>query len=141
MSDDLYRELILDHFRQPRHHGLLTGEVPVDGANPLCGDELRLTFRWKEGRLEALGWEGKGCSISQASCSMMSEVLVGKTRAEVAQRLADFKHVMLEGGSAADWPEEMEELSALEGVKQYPVRLKCALLAWNTLQESLGGVS
>jgi nitrogen fixation protein NifU and related proteins len=137
-EDDLYREVILDHFRQPRNHCRLTDpDVNVEGVNPLCGDQLRLTLKLSDGRIQDVRMEGKGCSISQASASMMTEAVQGKDFAETQGLVKAFKHLMLENGTAEELPEEMEELAALEGVKKYPVRIKCALLSWNTLLEGL----
>ena len=137
--DDLYREVILDHFKSPRHPGKIDGaDLEIEGANPLCGDELTLTVRLSpDERIAEARIQAHGCSISQASASMMTEALTGKTLADAAQITGAFKRMMLADGTAADLPEAAEDLAALEGVKQYPVRIKCALLAWNTWLEGL----
>lgn len=134
--DDLYRELILDHYRRPRHRGRIKPyDAEAQGYNPLCGDDLTLWLRLEDGRVAAVGMESKGCSISQASASMMSERIVGMTLAEVEQLIGAFKGMMLQG--AEPDPDLVGDLEALQGVKRYPVRIKCALLAWNTLIEAL----
>lgn len=138
MTDDLYREVILDHYRHPRNRGKL--EVPdvcVKGVNPLCGDALELTFLVRDGKIEDIKMDGHGCSISQSSASMMTEALKGKSLTESAGLADAFKKMMLENVPADQLPEDLEDLSALEGVRKYPVRIKCALLAWNTLLEGL----
>lgn len=136
--EDLYRELILDHHRNPRNYGELENpDVRVEGANPLCGDEVLLTMNVDCGRIKQVRLRSIGCSISRASGSMMTEVVSGKTLDEARRSANLFKEMMLGNGTAADLPEDMEDLEALEGVKRYPVRVKCALLAWNTLLEGL----
>lgn len=134
--DELYRELILDHYRRPRHRGRIEPyDVEAQGYNPLCGDDLTLWLRFEDGRIAAVGTESKGCSISQASASMMSDVIVGKSEAEVRVLIDAFKGMMLQG--AEPDPDLLGDLEALQGVKRYPVRIKCALLPWNTLIEAL----
>jgi nitrogen fixation protein NifU and related proteins len=139
LSDDLYRETILDHYHNPRNHGTIEhASCTVEGVNPLCGDELTLYLKIDSGKIADIKLNAKGCSINTASGSMMSEVVQGQPLEEVAKRIESFKHMMLESKDAdVDLPESMEELEALQGVKKYPVRIKCALLPWNTLQEGL----
>lgn len=138
MTDDLYRDVILDHFRHPRNHGTLPGpDVTVQGVNPLCGDSLELMINVRDGKIDDIKMTGNGCSISQSSASMMTEAIKGKSLGESEGLAQAFKKMMLANGSAADLPEELEELSALEGVQKYPVRVKCALLSWNTLLQGL----
>lgn len=138
LNDDLYREVILDHFRNPRNRGRMEHPtVHVSGNNPLCGDQLELSLRIEGGAIAESKIEAHGCSISKASASMMSEAIQGKTLEE-AQRCVDrFKEMMLQNGSTEEFPDSMEELKSLEGVKQYPVRIKCALLAWNALLQAI----
>ncbi|MBI3318530.1 MAG: SUF system NifU family Fe-S cluster assembly protein [Candidatus Omnitrophica bacterium] len=137
LTDDLYREIILEHFKNPRNHGKLERpDLTAQGANPFCGDELELTISLKEGVLQEIRAQGKGCSISQASVSMMTEAVSGKKIGEVEELAGKFKAIMLEG-APMDLPPELEDLEALEGVKKYPVRIKCAILSWNTLLEGL----
>lgn len=135
--DDLYREVILDHYRTP--HGAEAIDSPavkVEGFNPLCGDELVMELSVDDaGRISALHIEPNGCSISVASASMLVQQLSGKTLAEAIALKDTFKAVM-RGGS---WPQGQDfgDLEALEGVKNFPVRIKCALLAWMTLEQAL----
>jgi nitrogen fixation NifU-like protein len=137
-SDDLYRDVILDHFRNPRNHGQVPDpDVRMEGVNPLCGDQIQLTLKLHGNTLQDVRIEGKGCSISQSSASMLTEAVKGKSMERSQELVGAFKRLMLENGSADDLPEDLEELAALEGVKKYPVRIKCALLPWNTLQQGL----
>ena len=139
MLDDLYRDVILDHFRAPRHKGKVENpDISATGMNPLCGDELQLTMAIRDGHVSGLGILPTGCSISQASASMMAEALAGQPVGRLEWLAAQFKALMLSpNGNAEKLPAELEELEALEGVRKYPVRIKCALLAWNTLLEGL----
>jgi len=137
LTDDLYRDIILEHFRNPRNSGLLENpDLQAQGANPFCGDELTLTLKLNGEQIETIKMEGKGCSISQASASMLTDAVTGKTFAEAEQIAKQFKGVMLEN-APADFKEDLEDLNALEGVKIYPVRIKCAILGWNTLLEAI----
>ncbi|MEK6543901.1 MAG: Fe-S cluster assembly sulfur transfer protein SufU [Elusimicrobiota bacterium] len=136
-QEDLYREVIMDHFKNPRNKGLLPEpQIKVKGVNPFCGDELELTLDIKDGRVVAVGIETQGCAISKASSSMMAEVLTGKP-AQVLTDWVAFLKTKLVDGSADAWPAELEELKAIEGVRNYAARVKCALLPWNTLVEGL----
>ncbi|MBI3615450.1 MAG: SUF system NifU family Fe-S cluster assembly protein [Candidatus Omnitrophica bacterium] len=137
LTDDLYREIILEHFKNPRNHGRLTAaDITAQGANPFCGDELELTLALQGDTVKEVRAECKGCSISQASTSMMTEVIQGKTLSTAEELAKKFKKMMLENGPM-DLPPDMEDLESLEGVKKYPVRIKCAILAWNTLLEGI----
>jgi nitrogen fixation protein NifU and related proteins len=151
--EDLYREIILDHYRSPRKRGEL--DVPpahkVEGFNPLCGDEvvLFLDVDPETETVRDIKIAGQGCSISQASTSMMSAAVKGKPLDEVVKLIRAFKALMsiheskLEGESdGADLASDLEgvrlgDLEALQGVVKFPVRIKCATLAWNTLQQGL----
>jgi nitrogen fixation NifU-like protein len=151
--EDLYREIILDHYRAPRNRGELP--VPpahkVEGFNPLCGDEvvLYLELDPEHRSVADVKIAGQGCSISQASTSMMSAAVKGKTLDEVRRLIRAFKALMsiheskLEGDAdGADLEAELDgvrlgDLEALQGVVKFPVRIKCATLAWNTLQQGL----
>jgi nitrogen fixation NifU-like protein len=151
--EDLYREIILDHYRAPRNRGELA--VPparkAEGFNPLCGDEVVLYLELEDDgeTVRDIRTSGQGCSISQASTSMMSSAVKGKTVEEVRRLIRAFKALMsiheskLEGepdGSdlAADLADiRLGDLEALQGVVKFPVRIKCATLAWNTLQQGL----
>ena len=142
LSDDLYRETILDHYHNPRNHGTIeNATTEVEGINPLCGDELTLYLKMDGDKVEDVKLAAKGCSINTASGSMMTEVVQGHTLNEVKTMVETFKHMMLESkDTTVSLPEEMEDLEALQGVKKYPVRIKCAWLPWNTLMEGLKNV-
>ncbi len=136
--DDLYREVILDHYHEP--HGkepLAHADVEAEGMNPLCGDELDLSLQLADdGRIEGLHVDGRGCAISVASGSILHDLVDGRTPAEARAFIAAVKRVM----HGADLPTDLDlgDFDALEGVKAYPVRIKCALLPWTTLDEALG---
>ena len=137
LTDDLYRDIILEHFRNPRNQGKLDQPTFTShGANPFCGDELELTVALEGEVIRKIRVQPKGCSISQASASMMTEAIQGKTVRQAEEMTRRFKAAMLEGASLETDP-EMEDLQALEGVKKYPVRIKCAILGWNTLLEGI----
>ena len=132
--DDLYRDVILDHYSHPRNKGTLEGAtVTREGANPLCGDEIRLSLVVRDGVVQDVRFDGKGCSISQASASMMTERIKGRPVQEAGRLIAAFKAMMR--GEAAG--EEMGDLEALQGVRKFPVRVKCATLGWFTLEGAL----
>ncbi len=134
--DDLYRDIILDHYRSPRNRGRLERpDVATQGNNPLCGDEIEVSLVVKDGRVEDIRFDGRGCSISQASASMMTEEVKGKTLEEAKALVAAFKGMMHGDHEPAE--DELGDLEALQGVRKYPVRVKCALLSWNTLLEGL----
>ena len=135
MSDltDLYQEVILDHNRRPRNfHALADASHTAEGYNPLCGDRLTLYLRVSGDTIEDVSFEGAGCAISKASASLMTDAVKGRTRAE-AQALFERFHRMVT--TPPDQPvEEMGKLSSLAGVREFPVRVKCASLAWHTLK-------
>lgn len=134
--EELYKEVILDHYRSPRNRGKLDpSDFDLHRDNPLCGDEVHLYGQIEGDRLAGVAFEGKGCSISQASTSMMTEKVKG-TSLEEAEAMAHlFKRMML-GEEVGDL-DRLGDLAALQGVQKYPVRIKCALLGWNTLLEGL----
>ena len=133
--DDLYREIILDHYRSPRNKRRgVEGSIAVKHDNPLCGDELHLSVDIQGGQLSDVAFDGKGCSISQASASMMTEAVHGKS-VDDALDLAETIRLMMHGESPSD---DLGDLMALEGVAKFPVRVKCALLAWMALKDALG---
>jgi nitrogen fixation NifU-like protein len=155
--EDLYREIILDHYRSPRNRGEL--EAPpahrVEGFNPLCGDEVVLTLLVDDGRVADIKFAGSGCSISQSSASLMSSAVKGKPIDEVRRLIRTFKSMMsiheaaLDGDGDGDGDEAGEEavdvrkigeLAALQGVVKFPVRIKCATLSWNALAQALDEV-
>lgn len=131
---DLYREVLLDYYRSAAHKGKLE---PCDfrshGINPVCGDELEITMAVKNGNVDRIRFTGHGCVISQASCAMMAECLESLTLERAKEIVAAFKKMMLSPASLEGLPQEIEALKALEGVRKYPMRVKCATLAWNTL--------
>jgi nitrogen fixation protein NifU and related proteins len=138
VDDDLYREIILDHYRNPRRkRPVEQADMTVEASNPLCGDEVTLTLRVEDGAVADVGFVGRGCSISQASASMMCEEVAGRSREAAAALGHRFKD-MLTAGATAD---ELGDLEALQGVRQYPVRIKCAVLPWNALLRGLEGTA
>ena len=138
MSDlnDLYQEVILDHNRRPRNfHRMANASHHAEGFNPLCGDRLTLYLKIEGDRISDLSFEGSGCAISKASASLMTDALKGHTLAE-ATALFDRFHRMVT--TPADEPvEDLGKLSALAGVREFPVRVKCASLAWHTLKAAM----
>jgi nitrogen fixation NifU-like protein len=134
--EELYKEVILDHYRAPRNKGRLDPhDVMLERNNPLCGDELELYLKFNGEDLEGISFEGKGCSISMASASMMTEKVAGLGTKEAAALAESIKRMM--AGEEEGNPDELEDLVSLKGVVKYPVRIKCALLGWNTLLEAL----
>ncbi len=135
--DDLYKEILLDHNRNPRNFGRFEGaNRKARGFNPLCGDEVEIFLELDGDRVKRGAFEGKGCAISKASASMMTQTLTGKTLREV-QTAFDRFHKMLTGAPDAPKPEEMGELEVFGGVREFPMRVKCATMAWHTVQEAL----
>ena len=134
--EELYKEVILDHYRAPRNKGRVDPhDVALERNNPLCGDEIELFLKFDGDTLTGIGFEGKGCSISQASTSMMTEKVKGLDAKE-ARDLAESIKRMMAGEEEGD-VDRLEDLVSLKGVVKYPVRIKCALLGWNTLLEGL----
>jgi nitrogen fixation NifU-like protein len=135
--DELYRDIIIDHYRNPRHRGSLTApSASEEGLNPLCGDEVTVDIALRDGRIADIAYRGSGCSISQSSASMMTEAVHGKP-VEETRRLIDMFTAMMRGSDEID-PEALGDLEAMAGVRKFPVRVKCATLAWHTLEEALG---
>ena len=135
--DELYRDLILDHYRAPRNRRSLDEpDIDLTQHNPVCGDEIQITAHVRGGRLANIGFVGQGCSISQASASMMTEAVKGKPLEEADQTAALFRS-MVRGETEGD--ESLGDLISLQGVSKYPIRVKCAVLAWDTLQKGLKG--
>lgn len=132
----LYQELILDHYRRPRNRGTLESpDVEIRMNNPTCGDEITLQLRLAGGTIEAVRFAGQGCSISQASASMMAQLLEGRSLAEADALHARFRE-MMHGDAGASRDKALGDLRALAGVAKFPVRVRCALLAWNALEEA-----
>ena len=135
--DDLYKEVILDHYKSPRNKRPLPGAtVSKHKNNPLCGDEITVHARLEDDRVAEVSFEGQGCSISQASASMLTEATRGKTVGEADALAREFRG-MMEGTVDPD-EDAFGDLVALKGVVKYPVRIKCAVLGWDVLQEALG---
>ncbi len=133
----LYQELILDHYRRPRNKGTLEkADASVDVKNPLCGDEIGLQVAFDGDSVCDLKFSGRGCSISQASASMMTQLVKGKSTEEIDAIRKQFRDLMLGTPSAAD-ESQLGPLRALSGVSRFPARVKCALLAWNALESAL----
>jgi nitrogen fixation NifU-like protein len=139
--EDLYREIILDHYKNPRNRGELPEPaVRAEGHNPLCGDEIQVYLQVENGVVADIKISGQGCSISQSSASMMSAAVKGKTVEEVRALVHRFKHMMSieeEGAEETDTSVSLGDLEALQGVVKFPVRIKCAVLSWNTMAEAL----
>jgi nitrogen fixation NifU-like protein len=134
--DELYRELILDHYRNPRNRvPLESPAVVAEGYNPLCGDEVELRLNVEGDVISDVSFTGRGCSISQASGSMLTEAVKGKTVAQARALIALFTRMMTDPDFVAE--EDVGDLEALQGVAKYPVRVKCATLAWHALQDGL----
>ena len=135
--DDLYQEIILDHYRNPRNTADLSyiSEENVH-ENPSCGDSVKLHAVVKNGLVEKVEFEGRGCAISVASASMMTELLAGSTVEEALSRIKRFQDIM-RGEHAAEELEEWGEIAALEGVVSFPLRIKCATLSWHALEVTL----
>ncbi len=135
---DLYQEVLLDYYRDGSHKGAL--EHPdrrAHGINPVCGDELEMTLGVDGERLAKIRYSGHGCVISQSSAAVMAEALEGATIPRARELVAAFKEMLLSGRSAATLPPELEAAGALEGVRKFPLRVKCATLGWNTLMSAL----
>jgi nitrogen fixation NifU-like protein len=135
----LYQELILDHYRRPRNKGTLeNADASAEMKNPLCGDEITLQVAFNGNGVGDLRFSGRGCSISQASASMMTQLVKGKDVSEVNALRHRFREMML-GDATAVTDEKLGSLRALSGVARFPARVKCALLAWNALESALAG--
>jgi nitrogen fixation protein NifU and related proteins len=133
----LYQEMILDHYRRPRNKGTLEKpDASVEMKNPLCGDEITLQVAFDGDSVCDLKFSGRGCSISQASASMMTQLVKGKSPEEIDVIRKQFRDLMLGNASVGD-ESQLGSLRALSGVARFPARVKCALLAWNALESAL----
>lgn len=138
LEDDLYREIILDHYKTKRNRGALEdADLHSEGFNPSCGDDLELFIKTDGDTIVEARYEGQGCSICCASANMLCDSIKGKSLTEARDISARFTAMLVSDGEA-DFPEELEDLEAMQGVKNYPVRIKCALLSWKTLEEMIG---
>ncbi|ADM69382.1 Fe-S cluster assembly sulfur transfer protein SufU [Paenibacillus sp. SEL3] len=133
--DDLYRRVIMDHYKNPRNRGRFEDDaVTVDLNNPTCGDRISLQLKTKDGVVEDARFTGEGCSISMSSASMMTEAVKGKTIDQALDMASRFSSLMK--GEAVEF-DDYEELEALSGVNKFPARIKCATLAWNALRKGI----
>ena len=134
--DNLYQEVILDHYKRPQYKGLsVLSDVQVHHINPSCGDELTLNLSLVDGRI-VLTWDGVGCSISMASASMMADLLTGKSPSEAEVILDSFVSLMQSKGTQSGDEEKLEDAVAFAGVSKYPARIKCALLSWMAYKDA-----
>ena len=141
MSDlrELYQEIILDHNRRPRNFGVPDqSNRTAKGHNPLCGDIVTVYLLLEGNVVKDIQFEGKGCAISIASASIMTELIIGKTEAEALELFQSF-HDFVTGDDVAELADELEELKSLSGVRDYPMRVKCATLAWHSMAAALDG--
>ncbi|MES2254842.1 MAG: SUF system NifU family Fe-S cluster assembly protein [Pseudomonadota bacterium] len=136
---ELYQEVILDHSRHPRHFGALDNAThKAEGFNPLCGDRVTIMLALDaDGRVADIKFQGKGCAISQASASLMTEMLAGRTQAEAKKLMESFLH-LAKGENAPDLsPDDREYLDVMSGISEFPMRVKCATLAWHTFKNAV----
>jgi nitrogen fixation NifU-like protein len=135
--DSLYQEVILDHYRNPHHKGLSTDkDIQVKHNNPSCGDEVTLNLSMKDGLVQNLSWDGVGCSISMASVSVMSDLILGKSYPEASLILQNFVDLMQSKGQASGDENILEDAVAFAGVSKFPARIKCALLGWMAFKDA-----
>lgn len=136
-TKELYREILNEHNMNPNHRRAVGGcTVSLDGVNPSCGDNIRLSLKVVDGKIADGGFSGSGCAISQASCDMMLDLVIGKGVDE-ALRLSENFMGMIKGTAAEDEIEELDEASALRDIAHMPSRVKCAVLGWRTMREAL----
>ena len=136
--DEIYKETILDHYKNPRNKRELPGaELTCSRNNPLCGDEITVFVHEEDGKVAGVTFLGQGCSISQSSASMMTQAVDGKSVEDTERLIGDFRGMI--AGNVEPDEDEFGELVALKGVVKYPIRIKCAVLAWDVLQEALDG--
>ncbi|MCR9141165.1 MAG: SUF system NifU family Fe-S cluster assembly protein [bacterium] len=137
LSEDLYKELIIEHSQNPGHRGHLEHpQVVEEGVNRSCGDEVSVELILTDGVVSDIRVNGRGCSISTASASMMADSVEGMTVEQAEDLIDNFKGMIVDNREVA-FPDELEDLEALKGVQKYPVRVKCATLSWNTLEQAL----
>ena len=135
--DSLYQEVILDHYRNPHHKGLSANkDIQVKHNNPSCGDEVTLNLSMKDGLVQDISWDGVGCSISMASVSVMSDLIIGKSYAEASVILQNFVDLMQSKGQASGDENILEDAVAFAGVSKLPARIKCALLGWMAFKDA-----
>ena len=135
--DNLYQEVILDHYKNPQNKKLsATYDAQVHHVNPSCGDEIDLNITVKDGAVEAITWDGVGCSISQASVSILTDLLIGKTITDAYKIYDEFVALMQSKGTVIGNEDLLEDAVALAGVSKYPARIKCALLGWMAFKDA-----
>ena len=137
---ELYQEVILDHSRHPRHYGAMdNASHKAEGYNPLCGDKVTVYLQLDEdGRVADIKFEGKGCAISQASASMMTDLLKGRTKAEAERLMEGFLHLVKGEDASGLSDDDRETLDVMAGISEFPMRVKCATLAWHTFRSAVG---
>ncbi len=136
--DSLYQEVILDHYKRPQHKGLAADfDAQVHHVNPSCGDEITLNVKLNGDVVDAITWDGVGCSISQASVSILSDLLKGKSIADAEAVLNNFTELMQSKGTMVGDDEILEDAVALAGVSKFPARIKCALLGWMAYKDAV----
>jgi nitrogen fixation NifU-like protein len=136
--DSLYQEVILDHYKRPQHKGLAaTYDAQVHHVNPSCGDEITLNISLDADKVAAITWDGVGCSISQASVSILSDLLLGKSIAEADLVLNNFTQLMQSKGTMVGDDAILEDAVAMAGVSKFPARIKCALLGWMAYKDAV----
>jgi nitrogen fixation protein NifU and related proteins len=139
MLNELYQEVILDHSKRPRNfHELPDATAQVEGYNPLCGDKLKLFVKLEGDVVQDISFVGVGCAISTASASLMTETVKGKTRPQIAEMIERFHNLLTKDQPA---PSNLGKLAVFSGVREFPLRVKCATLAWHTLKSALKGAS
>jgi nitrogen fixation NifU-like protein len=134
--NSLYQEVILDHYKRPHHKGLKSGDIQVHHINPSCGDEITISLTMDGDRISQISWDGQGCSISQASVSIMSDLMLGKDEREFSKLLDAFMEMMQSKGQDSGDEALLEDGVALSGVSKYPARIKCALLGWMAFKDA-----
>lgn len=140
MMRELYAEMILDHNRSPRNRrSMPAASSHADGHNPLCGDQVTVYLDIADGIIKDISFEGQGCAISTASASLMTEALVGKPVAEAEAVFQQFHRMLTEDGANIEFEEDLEKLEVFGGVREFPMRVKCATLAWHTMHAALTG--
>lgn len=140
IADDLYKEIILDHYRSKKNRRRLDpADYHQEGVNPSCGDDIELFIKTDDGIISEVTYDGIGCSICTASANMLCEALVGNSIEFAGKVLSRFKG-MLTRAEEPDFPDSAADLEAMQGLRDYPVRIKCALLAWNTLDQILNDI-
>ena len=136
--DSLYQEVILDHYKHPQHKGLATTyDAQVHHVNPSCGDEITINVTLNADKVAAITWDGVGCSISQASVSILSDLLLGKSIAEADLVLKNFTELMQSKGTMVGDDAILEDAVAMAGVSKFPARIKCALLGWMAYKDAV----